>query len=112
LLNELFYKNNRCVFYSPYFRKCFNIESYNTSKSRSTISFKAGNDDELTNYFKPNKFTHNNINNNNNNNNTGNIIQYENNVNKQTKDDLNIDDITVNLLQATESRSILDKLLD
>lgn len=114
LLNELFYKNNRCVFYSPYFRKCFNIESYNTSKSRSTISFKTNNDDELTNYFKPNKFTHNtiNTNNNNNNNNTDNIIQYENNANKQPKDDLNIDDITVNLLQATESRSILDKLLD
>ena len=112
LLNELFYKNNRCVFYSPYFRTCFNIESYDSSKSRSTISFKTNNDDELTNYFKPNKFTHNNINNNNNNNNNDNITQYENNINKQNKDDLNIDDITVNLLQATESRSILDILLD
>ena len=112
LLNELFYKNNRCVFYSPYFRTCFNIESYDSSKSRSTISFKTNNDDELTNYFKPNTFTHNNINNNNNNNNNGNITQYENNINKQNKDDLNIDDITVNLLQATESRSILDILLD
>ena len=108
LLNELFYKSNMCMFYSPYFRKCFNIETFNPLKSRNTTLYQDNNNDELTDYFQPSIFTHNS----NNNINYDNIILNENNINQQNKDDLNIDDITANLLQSSENRSMLDKLLD
>ena len=104
LLNELFYKGNLYVFYSPFFRMMFNVGMY-TNLPNNVVDNKnimevnkdeTDNDNELNNYFKEN---------------AAGLNENEGINNKPSNED-NVKNVTANLLQNSEYKSMLENLLD